>query len=625
VPDQVAGSVTKALALLPADRHASMAEFSRTLALARGDETGPAAIRRRPTAAMLGLGVAVAIVVALAWSLLRPAGAPDAERDGLSRLAVLPFENLGDSADSYFADGVTDAVRGKLTGLPGLRVTASNSSNEYRASRKSPRQIGDELGVEYLLVGRVRWARNADGTSRVQLSPELIDVSTGAAIWQEPFDASLTDIFATQGDIATRVADQLGLALGAQETEQLHARPTADLAAYDAYLRGEAESQGLNSQEPVRLRRAAARYREAVTLDSSFGLAWAQLSRTLAQLYFLSAPRPDDAAASKDAAERAYRLAPRLAEALIARGDHDAYVVHNAASARAAYRAALEVAPDHATILTNLARSERFLGDWEAALRHAERAAALDPRSSRTAWLLGYSYLTRGRLEEAMTALDRGLIIAPASLDLIETKAMVHLAMGNRAAAERIARTPPAGVGAETYAAYFAIYWDLYWLLDEGQQATVLALPVEAFDGNEANRSVVRAQILAYQGNDAGARAAADSSQAGFARQMEGTPDDAQLHALRGIALAYLGNYPEAVRMAERAIELEPNAEFLPYFRHQLLRVHLLGGEHDRAIAELERLSGMEYFLTPGWLRVDPTFDALRSDERFKALVDPPT
>jgi serine/threonine-protein kinase len=620
VPTGVAAAVTKALALLPADRHASMAELSR--ALRSGEARAVAQPERRVWRVALFLALIGAVLVAglLARQLAspRPSGAG---QDAIRRLAVLPFDNLGDSADAYFADGVTDAVRGKLTTLPGLQVTASNSSNEYRATRKPPRQIGEELGVEYLLIGRVRWAHGPGGTSRVQLSPELIEVATGAAIWQAPFDASLTDIFSTQGDIAARVAAALGVALGARQSEQLHARPTLSLAAYDAFLRGEAESQSLNIQEPLRLRRAAAYYDQAIALDSTFALAWAQRSRAHAQLYFLSTPDPEEAEGAQRASERARQLSPGLVEAYLAKGDYYAYIRQDAAAAVEAYRAGLALAPASAALLANLARSERFLGRWDAALQHAERAYSLDPRSSRTAWILGFSYLTRGRFDDAMAAIDRGLIIAPENLDLAQTKAMIHLARGDLPAAQRIARRPPTGVDESEYAAYFAIYWDLYWLLDARQQEMVLALPVDAYDGNPSNRAFVQAEILWSRGDTTRARAAANVAEAGFARQLAAAPGDAQLHALRGLALAYLGRYDEATRLGERAVELESNLETRPYFRQLLLRIYVLAGQRDRAIAEIERLLDDEYFVTPGWLRVDPTLRGLRGNPRFDALA----
>ena len=91
-------------------------------------------------------------------------------------MAVLPFENLGDSSDAYFADGMTDEVRGKLSQLPGVAVIARASSNEYRHSSKPPQEIARELGADYLLTATIRWEKRPDGTSRVRVSPELVNV-----------------------------------------------------------------------------------------------------------------------------------------------------------------------------------------------------------------------------------------------------------------------------------------------------------------------------------------------------------------------------------------------------------------------------------------------------------------
>src|SRR4029077_1573756 len=152
---------------------------------------------------------------------------------GTKLLALLPFENLGSADDEYFADGVTDEIRGKLAALPGLRVTASRSAAEYKKSTKDLATIARELGVDYLLVGKVRWEKSGD-KSRVRVSPELIQVSTGSTRWQQPFDANLTDVFQVQADVASQVAQALDVALGSGAKETLAERPTANLAAYDA-------------------------------------------------------------------------------------------------------------------------------------------------------------------------------------------------------------------------------------------------------------------------------------------------------------------------------------------------------------------------------------------------------
>ena len=174
---------------------------------------------RRGLVAVLGVAaVLVVAVVAVIVMSRRPAGAP--AHAGVKRLAVLPFENLGSKEDDYFADGITDEVRGKLTNLPGLEVIARTSSNEYRKTQKKPQQIGKELDAEYLLTGAVRFAKGSDGTRRVQVSPELSLASSGASRWAQPFDATLTDVFQVQGEIATRVAQALDVALSAARETQ---------------------------------------------------------------------------------------------------------------------------------------------------------------------------------------------------------------------------------------------------------------------------------------------------------------------------------------------------------------------------------------------------------------------
>ncbi|MEZ0332920.1 MAG: protein kinase, partial [Gemmatimonadales bacterium] len=200
VPDSVEQAVIRALAPVAADRFASAAEFARALqasvvtpttsptepltpALASPTLRLPAPAGRarsqvRVAAMALVLGVLIGLGVLFAWRR-NQVGA--GETGGAKVLAVLPFENLGDSSQGYFADGVGDEVRGKLSQLGGLAVIARASSNEYRHTSKSPQQIARELGAEYLLTATVRWEKHRDGTSRVRVSPELVRVESGAA------------------------------------------------------------------------------------------------------------------------------------------------------------------------------------------------------------------------------------------------------------------------------------------------------------------------------------------------------------------------------------------------------------------------------------------------------------
>ena len=135
---------------------------------------------------------------------------------------------------------MTDEVRSKLAGLSGLAVIASASASQYKATTKPPEQIAKELGVGYLLVAKVRWQKSGQ-TSRIRLTSELVELAGGGAPttrWQEAFEADLSDVFRVQGEIATKVARSLEVALSGKERGLLTARPTSNLAAYDAYLKG---------------------------------------------------------------------------------------------------------------------------------------------------------------------------------------------------------------------------------------------------------------------------------------------------------------------------------------------------------------------------------------------------
>ena len=289
VPEAVEQAINRALAVIPADRFPTVAEFAQALAQPHPAPTtlsSPAAQdragrRRVPVGlATLALGVLLGVGVLLAWLRSRP----EAETTAVKRLAVLPFENLGDSADAYFADGVANDLRTKLSRLAGLTVIARGSSNEYKRTTKSQQQIARELGVDYLLTATVQWEKAGGGVSRVRVTPELVDVRPGHAPqtrWGESFDAALTDVFRVQADIAGQVSQALNVALGDSAKHELTSKPTQSLPAYEAFLRGEAASQGMMGDSPS-LRQAIAAYEQAVALDSSFVRAWAQLARARA-------------------------------------------------------------------------------------------------------------------------------------------------------------------------------------------------------------------------------------------------------------------------------------------------------------------------------------------------------
>jgi tetratricopeptide (TPR) repeat protein len=220
--------------------------------------------------------------------------------------------------------------------------------------------------------------------------------------------------------------------------------------------------------------------------------------------------------------------------------------------------------------------------------------------------------------------MDRALALAPTNLQIIELKAVVALAQGDLPGAQAVVRTALTTVEPAALLAFFGNYQDLYWVLDDAQQQQLLALPPSAFDNDRGAWGMVRAQTYQLRGNQALTRVYADSARLALEEQLRATPDDGQRHVIRGLALAYLGRKAEAIQEGERGLALWPisrDAYQGAYIQHQLVRIYLLVGEPAKALDQLEPLLKIPYYLSPGWLRIDPTFAPLKGNPRFERLV----
>jgi serine/threonine-protein kinase len=593
--------------------------------------TGRMETRRRAGAVMPGIArfftwrnaTAGGVLALGTWAIVVTGmiikGPGGAAAGGAVRLAVLPFENRGAPEDAYIVDGITDQVRGKLMGLGGFQVTARTSSDQYRDSKKSPQDIGKELGVDYLLTSTVTWVRTG-GKGRLQVAPELINVKTGAGAWQQSFDADLTDVFQVQGTIATQVAGALGVALGTREQEQLAERPTKNLAAYDLYLKAKA----LTSNDPATLRQAAGIYEQAVALDSTFTEAWALLSSVLSNLYFNATPDPAVGSRAKATAERAQRLQPDGVLVHFAMSRYQYLVANDLASAATEATLALRIAPNDVTILRLAATLEGSLGRWSDALAHLQQARKLDPRSVRVGITLQGTLTVMRRYPEALEIGNEMLALAPADLQLIQTQAITHLMQGDLAGARAVIHGAPATLAQTALVAYFANYQDLYWVLDEEQQQLVLRLTPSAYDGDRAVWADVMMQTFWLRGDKARARAYADTALAELGEQLKKAPNDPQRHLFSGLSLAYLGRKADAIREGTRGAELAPLSRDQAngaYGQHQLVRIYLIVGENEKALDLLEPLLKVPYTLSPDWLPIDPGFAPLKGNPRFERLI----
>ena len=444
--------------------------------------------------------------------------------------------------------------------------------------------------------------------------------------WGRSFDAAITDVFQVQADIAGQVAQALDVALADGTRRELEVKPTRSLPAYEAFLRGEAASRGMSVYEPSAiLRQAVSAYEQAVALDTAFAVAWAQLARAQAELYYAGVPLPGVGEAARKAAERVRALAPNRPEAHQAAAAYYSNVPRDHTRAYLEDSTALALAPGNAEVLAALGFEEFSLGRWDAARTHLEQGVRLDPRSARVAEGLGDLLLATRQYAEAERALQRALELAPADLGVRDELATLALAQGDLTRARNIVQGAPSEVDPTDLVATIATYQDLAWVLDDAQQALLLRLTPGAFDGDRALWGLVLAETHALRGDSAKARVYADSARLALQLQLEVAPQDAQRHTMLGRALAILRQKAAAVREGQRGVALLPTSKdaFLgPYLQHQLALIYLRVGELGNAQDQLEPLLRMPYYLSPRWLKIDPNFAPLRGNPRFERLVN---
>ena len=572
--------------------------------------------------------IAAAVVVALAaaglflWKRAKPGSAPSAS--GARRVAVLPFENLGAPEDDYFADGISDAIRGKLAGIPGIEVIARGSSNPYKKTTKTPQEIAKELNVRYLLTATVRWQKTG-GAQRVQVSPELVEIKEGQAPamkWQQPFDASLTDVFQVQSDVAAKVVDALGVALAEKQEKSLASAPTSNVAAYDAYLKGEDATVVMARADLPSLRKGLGYYEQAVALDPKFAEAWARVSQCRSLLYANGVPEPTIAAAALEAARKSIELAPDRPVGHISLGTYHRVVEGDQPRALEEYQKAEKLAPGDPDALRSIGRAEMQMGRWQDSIKHYDEVERIDPKNAINVGNSSQPLLYLRRCAEAREKIDRTLALDPANLHRASIKAQSYLCEGDASGARAVVAEVVRRVGAPEAAVYFALGNE--WLLDAETLAVLRRLTPAAFGGDEATWALTQGAASWRAGDLEAAREFGARAVPLLEAQVRSAPRVPVPHLTLGLAMALAGRKDDAIREARLATELEP-VDKSPWFGMEMLwglaQTCLIIGDEDQAIATLERILKSPFYVTPAWLAVDPTWDSLRKNSKFQKLV----
>ena len=416
-----------------------------------------------------------------------------------SSIAVLPFVNLSrDEENEYFADGLAEELLNVLAKIPGLRVAGRSSAFKFKGKSIDVAEIGHALKVATLLEGSVRKAGN-----RLRIAVRLVKVADGYQLWSETYDRAMDDIFAVQDDIAQCVVKELSTTLLADSARAPSGVETSAVIA--AAVRGRSHDPDAH-RDFLRARhfidrntrdataKGIAYLEQALKREPGFALAWAELGRAYAsEANWGWSPAAEGFARARDAIAQALALEPDLAEGHA--GMAWIQMVHDWdwRGADASFRRALELAPGNALVLHQASILAANTGRSDEAIALARRAVEQDPLSVAAYFFLGLNYITGERYEDGISAIAKGIELAPESAAMHAWLAVALLLQGRITEAQEQARREP-----ERWGRLFALALAGHAAGQIADSDDALRLLVESHAGDAAYQV---AEIHAFRGN----------------------------------------------------------------------------------------------------------------------------
>jgi serine/threonine protein kinase/Flp pilus assembly protein TadD len=621
--------VEKALKKDPSTRYQSAADMIADLKGLQKETTTAALVapqkKRIRNRSIALIGTAVLIVVA-GYAVLSRFLGPSEERSIPEKkmLVVLPFENLGSAEHEYFADGITDEITARLASIGGLGVIARTSAVQYKKTDKTIQQIGEELGVGYVLEGTIRWQRISGRQSQIRVTPQLIRVSDATHLWAEVYQKDITDIFKVQSDIAEKVVEALDVTLVEPERRALTEKPTESTEAYDSYLQG---NHYFDDTEKG-MRNAESMYLRAIELEPGFALAHLRLARVHVQMYWYYYDRTEQRlSAAKEAIEKAFESSPDLPEAHMELGWYYYHGHLDYDRALQEFTLARQNLPNDRRLLSSIAQVQRRQGKWDEAIANFRQALKLNPRSAGAIYLLAGTLITVREYREAERLLHRVHELKP---DLrwayIQRWFLYLLWKGDTKEARSVLQEALARTGRSPMLTYLEVSLDMI----DGEYEHALNLlsgPGQAYaiaTTDTAEYHNLKGDMYRHIGSDLN-EAHYDSARVFLERMATADPEDPYVHLFLGRAYANLGRKADAIREGQLAVELYPvskDAFTATDLVAVLAEIYTIVGEYDLAIDQLEYLLSIPAWVSVPYVKIWPDFAPLRNHPRFQKLLE---
>jgi tetratricopeptide (TPR) repeat protein len=489
------------------------------------------------------------------------------------------------------------------------------------------REIGQQLGVAYILEGTVQRAPN-----RVHVNAKLIDARTDSQIWADSYDRDVADLFVIQSDLAQAIVNQLQAKLLPQQKAEMEETPTRDLAAFDLYLQAkEIVDTYTQLQDPgSSLLKAVRLLDEATERDPNFVLAYCYASRAHNLLYFLDLdPTPKRNLLGEAAVNNALRLRPNSAEARLAMADHYFRCHRDYERAQEELAIARPGLPNSVPFFNLSGYINRRQGHWAEAERDFATAVKLDPRNPNAVNLLADTFVLERRFPEAKLASDRAIaagmrepidLIRRASLDFGETGDPTTLRAAMAAAPDT-----DVGGGQTSWRILIALIDRNY---NEARRV-LAASPRDDFQDVDFTfyfpRAWYEALIARAEGDKTKAAGAFTAARVVLESRLKNKPNDPRTLSVLAQVDANLGNKELALQEAQKAAALMPvskDAYDGPLILQGLAQVYTWTADHDHALDELQTLLRMPGYISYGYLKTDPAWQPLRNHPRFQQLLE---
>ena len=638
VPARVVALLQSMLAVGPAKRPQTARELLSAIHRCYTKFSTEARARQRRAAfAVAGVALVVAAISAGAWMYQRAQSSAAMERS----IAVLPFENLSaNGEDTYFTVGMQDEITGDLAKLAGMKVIGSQSTRSYLPGKeRNLHAIGRDLGVRHLLEGTVSKDNN-----QMRVALHLVDLRDGAIQWAVTYQRPLKEVFALQTEITQAVAARLKAGLSPNETVALNEPPTADLRAYDLYLRAQAiDVLVKDTAEWASVTQQRISFLDqAVERDPKFALAYCELAKAHDILYITRQVTPvenrtvDHRALAEATLEKVRRIQPDVGPVHLALAYHFLWANNDLSQAHVEIDLARRTMPNSAELETTAGAIARRQSRWDDDVRALERAVALEPRAAENLFALANTYRLMRRYDRFDSVMTRLLGVLPPD------RSATHRVFRTFGPLESEGELDPLRAAVETVTpeedASGAIR-DLHnlilalWNHDPASVSRISAQAAETtfvFNGVKYPKSWYEGLAARMRGDKKGAQAAFAAARPEVEKAVSADASDGRALSLLAMIDAGLGRQEQAVQEAEQACDLmtfENSGPSAPIVRCNLAVVYAWNGQVDLAISALDSLvtrpagTNLPAQPTYGDFRRNPLWDPLRDDARFTAIM----